>query len=127
MRYNDTCNGIMDFIFVNLFLYAKENGYKKFNMGLAPFSNVGESKNAFLNERIAQKLYVHSKKIGSIAGLKRFKEKYSTIWEARYFAYRKNSNILSIIISFLIMVYFPKKEQLINRKIDILKNIKTLD
>ena len=105
MRFNDTCNGIMDFIFVNLFIYAKENGYKKFNMGLAPLSNVGESKNAFLNERIAQKLYVHSKKIYSFEGLKRFKEKYCTIWEPRYIAYRKNTNILCVIGSFLLMLY----------------------
>lgn len=123
MRFNDTCNGIMDFIFVNLFIYAKENGYKKFNMGLAPLSNVGESKNAFLNERIAQKLYVHSKKIYSFEGLKRFKEKYCTIWEPRYIAYRKNTNILSVIGSFLLMVYLPKKDKMLNSNIDFFKNI----
>lgn len=123
MRFNDKCNGIMDFIFVNLFIYAKENGYKKFNMGLSALSNVGESKNAFLNEKIAQQVYVYGKKIYSFEGLKRFKEKYCTIWEPRYIAYRKNSNLLSIIISLLIMIYLPKKEKLLNNNVDIFKNI----
>lgn len=123
MRFNDTCNGIMDFIFVNLFIYAKENGYKKFNMGLAPLSNVGQSKHAFLNERVAQQLYTHSKKIYSFEGLKRFKEKYCTIWEPRYFAYRKNSNILGIIISFLLMIYLPNKDNSIDGKITSSKDI----
>jgi len=123
MRFNDTCNGIMDFIFVNLFIYAKENGYKKFNMGLAPLSNVGESKHAFLNERIAQQLYTHSKKIYSFEGLKRFKEKYCTLWEPRYFAYRKNSNILGIIISFLLMIYLPNKDKSIDSNISSSKDV----
>ena len=109
MRFNDTCNGLMDFIFVNLFIYAKENGYKIFNMGLAPLSNVGISKHAFLNEKIAQQIYIHSKKIYSFEGLKRFKEKYCTIWEPRYFAYKKNTNLLGIIISFVSIIYLPKK------------------
>ena len=103
--------------------YAKENGYKKFNMGLAPLSNVGESKHAFLNERIAQQLYTHSKKIYSFEGLKRFKEKYCTLWEPRYFAYRKNSNILGIIISFLLKIYLPNKDKSIDSNISSSKDV----
>ena len=67
MRFSNTCNGIMDFIFVNLFMYAKDNGYTSFNMGIVPLYNVGLSKHAFLNERIAQTyicmviIYIHLK------------------------------------------------------------------
>jgi len=92
-------------------------------MGLAPLSNVGESKHAFLNERIAQQLYTHSKKIYSFEGLKRFKEKYCTLWEPRYFAYRKNSNILGIIISFLLMIYLPNKDKSIDSNISSSKDV----
>ena len=33
---------VMDFVFTSLFLYGKERGYKRFNMGMAPLSSVGE-------------------------------------------------------------------------------------
>lgn len=123
MRFSNTCNGIMDFIFVNLFMYAKDNGYTSFNMGIVPLYNVGLSKHAFLNERIAQHIYMYGNNIYSFEGLKRFKDKYCTIWNPRYFAYRKGTNLLGIIISFISMIYLPKRESNITTYFKIVKNV----
>lgn len=114
MRFSkDTCNGIMDFLFVNLFQYAQEKGYSKFNMGMSPLENVGISKYSFLNERIAQQVFIKGQRIYSFAGLKKFKEKYCDIWEPRYIAYRKDTSILSVSISAALLIYksdtAPKK------------------
>ena len=52
MRFkNIELNGIMDFIFVNLFEYGKENGYEFFNLGLVPLADVGESNYSFIREK----------------------------------------------------------------------------
>ena len=58
MRFkNIELNGIMDFIFVNLFEYGKENGYEFFNLGLVPLADVGESNYSFIREKIAYQIF----------------------------------------------------------------------
>ncbi len=103
-------NGIMDFLLVKIFEYGKDHGYKKFNMGLAPLSNVGESKYAFLREKIAYQIFQYGNMLYSFSGLKNFKKKYASIWENRYIAYRKNYSILSCVSNVLLIVSRPTKK-----------------
>ncbi|UZN00276.1 phosphatidylglycerol lysyltransferase domain-containing protein [Lysinibacillus sp. MHQ-1] len=44
-------SGTMDFIFLSLFEWAKSEGYRVFNMGMSPLSNVGQSRYSFLSEK----------------------------------------------------------------------------
>lgn len=104
MRFShDTCNGIMDFIFVNLFKWGQEEGYSRFNMGMAPLSNVGRSKYSFLSEKVASQIYSHGQNFYSFKGLKKFKEKYCDIWEGKYMAYRKKTSILTTALQIIIV------------------------
>ncbi len=103
-------NGIMDFLLVKIFEYGKEHGYRKFNMGLAPLSNVGESKYAFLREKIAYQIFQYGNMLYSFSGLKNFKKKYASIWENRYIAYRKNYSLLSSVTNVLLIVSRPTKK-----------------
>lgn len=108
MRFShDTCNGIMDFIFVNLFKWGKEQGYERFNMGMAPLSNVGRSKYSFLSEKIAAQIYSHGQNFYSFKGLKKFKEKYCDIWESKYMAYRKKTSLLTTALQIIIVAEKP--------------------
>lgn len=100
----------MDFLLVKIFEYGKDHGYKKFNMGLAPLSNVGESKYAFLREKIAYQIFQYGNMLYSFSGLKNFKKKYASIWENRYIAYRKNYSILSCVSNVLLIVSRPTKK-----------------
>ncbi|MEG1312593.1 MAG: bifunctional lysylphosphatidylglycerol flippase/synthetase MprF [Romboutsia sp.] len=112
MRFsNDTCNGIMDFIFVNLFKWAKENGYSKFNMGLAPLSNVGTSKYSFLSEKIAAQVYSYGQHFYSFQGLKKFKEKYCDSWDSRYMAYKKKTSLVFTMIQVILLFGKGKDNQ----------------
>jgi phosphatidylglycerol lysyltransferase len=86
-------NGLMDYIFVSLFEWAKEAGYSRFNMGMAPLSNVGSSRFSFLSEKIAAQIFLHGHFIYHFQGLRRFKEKYADYWEPKYLAYRKNAGL----------------------------------
>ncbi len=63
-------NGIMDYMFANIFEYAKENGFKYFNLGLAPLADVGRTKHAFLREKIAYQIFVYGNFVYSFKDLK---------------------------------------------------------
>ncbi|MDU6065324.1 MAG: phosphatidylglycerol lysyltransferase domain-containing protein, partial [Anaerococcus sp.] len=41
MRYEENVDGLMDYLFINIFSYLKENNIKYFDLGMAPLSNVG--------------------------------------------------------------------------------------
>ncbi len=84
MRYSkEAPSGIMDFLFINLFEKAKEDGFQTFNAGMAPLANVGESKYAFLGERLAGLVYRYSQGFYGFKGLRNFKSKYVTEWEQK--------------------------------------------
>ena len=44
---------LMDGLYLKMLLWAKEQGYSKFNMGMATLSNVGQVQFSFYGERIA--------------------------------------------------------------------------
>ncbi|MFS0781857.1 bifunctional lysylphosphatidylglycerol flippase/synthetase MprF [Bacillus sp. 1P06AnD] len=90
--------GTMDAIFIHLFQYAKENGYRYFNLGMAPLSNVGTKNEAFFAERIAANVYNNIQYMYSFSGLRKFKEKYHPKWSGKYMAYRKNKTLVASMV-----------------------------
>ena len=96
MRYNpDTeSNGIMDYLFVEIFLYFKEKGVEYFDLGMAPLSNVGQEEHSFFQEKLAFLVYAFTNRFYSFSGLRKYKDKFSPLWEARYLSYPKDSSLL---------------------------------
>ena len=96
MRYDPKTerNGIMDYLFVRIFLYMKENNVRYFDLGMAPLSNVGQYDHSFLNEKLAFLVYSFTNRFYSFGGLRKYKEKFAPAWEARYLSYPKDSNLL---------------------------------
>ncbi|KMM39181.1 bifunctional lysylphosphatidylglycerol flippase/synthetase MprF [Guptibacillus hwajinpoensis] len=86
-------SGTMDVMFLSLFEWAKAEGYQSFNLGMAPLSNVGQSKYSFLSERIAAQIFLHGHIFYHFQGLRKFKGKYAHNWERKYLAYRKKSSL----------------------------------
>ncbi|KAB2333181.1 bifunctional lysylphosphatidylglycerol flippase/synthetase MprF [Cytobacillus depressus] len=86
-------SGTMDFIFLSLFVWLQEKGYKHFNLGMAPLSNVGLSKFSFFTEKVAAQIYLHGHFFYHFQGLRKFKEKYEVTWVPKYLAYRKKSSL----------------------------------
>jgi phosphatidylglycerol lysyltransferase len=92
MRFRrNSPKGTMDYLILRLVNYAKEEGYRRFNMGLAPLANVGLSKYSFLSEKIAAQIFLHGNQLYQFQGLKKFKEKYTNKWESKYLGYRRKS------------------------------------
>ncbi len=105
MRYGqDAPSGIMDFLFINLFLKGQEEGYQIFNAGMAPLSNVGSSQFAFLGERLAGLVYRYSQGFYGFQGLRNYKSKYVTTWVQKFVAFRKRSSIAFTMLQLMVLV-----------------------
>jgi phosphatidylglycerol lysyltransferase len=110
MRYlPNSPGGLMDALFIHLFEWAKENGYHTFNMGMAPLSKVGETRNSFLRERIAANVFENIQYMYSFAGLRKFKEKFSPQWEPRFMVYSKYRSLPLKMIAVGRLINRPKR------------------
>lgn len=102
MRYDreNAPDGVMDYLFVNLFLHFQAQGKHSFDLGMAPLANVGQLESSFLQERIAFFIYNFTNRFYSFSGLRAYKSKFNPSWQAKYVAYPKRSwlviNMLSI-------------------------------
>ncbi|MGO3170761.1 MAG: bifunctional lysylphosphatidylglycerol flippase/synthetase MprF [Bavariicoccus seileri] len=108
----DPPNGTMDFLFVSLFSYFQEQGYTSFNLGMAPFSNVGHSEQSFWEERIGCFLYEFGNNFYSFKGLRQYKEKYVSTWIPKYTVYTKKSSFFYNMIHLLRVVGKNKNEKI---------------
>ncbi len=88
MRYRSDGPRVMDFLFVSLFLYAKEQGFDVFNLGMAPLASVGVSRGAHGRERLARVLFQHGEHWYNFQGLRQYKEKFEPVWQPRYMGYQ---------------------------------------
>jgi phosphatidylglycerol lysyltransferase len=79
--------GVMDFLFVSLFFYGKEQGFTRFNLGMAPLASVGRFQGAHARERLANLLFRHGENWYNFQGLRFYKEKFDPVWAPRYMAY----------------------------------------
>lgn len=90
MRHGpDVPNGVMDYLFVELMLQLAEEGYKRFDLGLAPLAGVGVgSEKTPVEERALEQISEHLNRFFSYKGLRDYKAKFDPLWEDRFFAYR---------------------------------------
>jgi phosphatidylglycerol lysyltransferase len=79
-------SGIMDYLFIQLFLWGKENGYQRFNLGMAPFSGLESRALAPLWTKIGALLFRTGEHYYNFQGLRQYKEKFDPVWEPRYIA-----------------------------------------
>lgn len=100
----DAPSGIMDGIFISLFKKAQKNGYKVFNLGMAPLANVGESKFSFMNEKFAHLIFRYGSNFYSFQGLRRYKDKFVSVWKPRYIVYRKKGSLVFTMLQLLKIV-----------------------
>ncbi|WP_148611807.1 bifunctional lysylphosphatidylglycerol flippase/synthetase MprF [Aeromonas sobria] len=75
---------IMDFLFVELLLWGKEQGYVYFNLGMAPMSGFNDHPLGSYWDRLGNTLFMRGSRFYNFQGLRRYKEKFSPSWEPRY-------------------------------------------
>lgn len=97
---------IMDYLFIKLFIWAKQLGFERFSLGMAPFTGIepamrasepdlGDNMSIDNSERhpetvgpkwqlITQAVTKYGQSYYNFAGLRQFKDKYNPHWEPRY-------------------------------------------
>jgi len=87
MRHvDDAPKGTMDFLFIELFLWGREQGFHRFSLGMAPLSGLAQHRLAGRWNRFANVVARHGERFYGFSGLRRFKSKFAPVWRARYLA-----------------------------------------
>ena len=87
MRFSDRApKNVMDYLFVKLMLYGKCEGYRWFNLGMAPLAGIEGRQLAPVWAKAGAWLYRHGEHFYNYQGLRRYKEKFDPVWEPRYLA-----------------------------------------
>ncbi len=88
MRFRPSApNGVMDGLFAWLLVWARQEGYQWFNLGMAPLSGLEASPVAPLWARVGRFVYGHGESFYNFQGLRAYKQKFDPVWEPRYLAY----------------------------------------
>ncbi|MEO7101260.1 MAG: bifunctional lysylphosphatidylglycerol flippase/synthetase MprF [Luteolibacter sp.] len=77
---------VMDFLFTELFLWGKAEGYRWFGLGMAPLSGMAAHPLAPLWQKLGALIYLRGGAFYNFQGLREFKEKFNPDWEPRYLA-----------------------------------------
>ncbi len=93
--------GIMDFLFVSLFKWAKEKGFSSFNLGMSAFSGVGKNPEDPALERTLHLIYENVNRFYNFKGLHAFKEKFHPTWSPRYLIHPGVVSLPSVSIALL--------------------------
>ncbi len=98
-RREDVPNGIMDYLFVKVFQRAKQQGYARFSLGMAPMSGFEEREHASLEERAIHNFFQRLNFLFSYEGLRHYKGKFAHCWEPRYIIYRNPLDLPRLAIA----------------------------
>ena len=87
MRYaEDAPKDVMDFLFVELLRWGREQGYLAFDFGMAPLAGLEDRPLAPILSRVGRLLFERGEEIYNFRGVHRFKDKYDPVWQPRYIA-----------------------------------------
>jgi phosphatidylglycerol lysyltransferase len=87
MRYRrEVPNGVMDFLFISLFEWGRDNGYKTFSLGMTPLAGLPDNPLAPNYAKLANLIYRHGGHFYNFEGLRKYKDKFHPTWQARYLA-----------------------------------------
>ncbi|WP_339746506.1 bifunctional lysylphosphatidylglycerol flippase/synthetase MprF [uncultured Maricaulis sp.] len=79
-------HGVMDYLFTELGLWGKENGYAVMDMGMAPLSGLEAHRLAPLLTRLGTFVYERAGSLYGFDGLRKYKNKFLPDWEPLYLA-----------------------------------------
>jgi phosphatidylglycerol lysyltransferase len=98
-RRADAPSGTMDFLFVSLFLWARDHGFDTFNMGLCALSGIGEKLSDPPFERLLHWVYEKGNWIYDFKGLYEFKDKFQPDWVPQYLVYPELHSLPAVWIA----------------------------
>ena len=87
MRYNDAApKGVIDYMLIECMLWGKSQGFRWFNLGMAPLSGLEEHALAPAWHKLGRIVQRYGETFYNFEGLRKFKEKFNPVWRPRYLA-----------------------------------------
>ncbi len=77
---------IMDYLFVELIQWGREQGYAAFDFGMAPLSGLDDRPLAPVLSRVGRLIFDLGEEIYNFQGVRGYKDKYDPLWQPRYVA-----------------------------------------
>ena len=100
MRYEPGAgNGLMEYLIISLLLWGKEQGYRWFNLGMAPLSGLEQHPLAPLWNKIGNTIFRFGNEFYNFDGLYQYKKKFDPIWQPRYLAAPPGMSMASALLS----------------------------
>ena len=82
----DSPPSVMEYLFIHLMLWGKQDGYRWFNLGMAPLSGLESHELAPLWNRLGAFVFRHGEHFYNLQGLRQYKDKFDPEWRAKYLA-----------------------------------------
>ena len=91
-------SGVMENLFIELMLWGREQGYREFNLGMAPLSGVSGNALGPLWNRIAGSIFERGETFYNFQGLRGYKSKFDPEWIPRYIAVQSAWSLPSALL-----------------------------
>ena len=102
--------GAMDFLFIELMLWGRAQGYRSFNLGMAPLSGLEAHPLAPAWHRVGNFIFRYGEHFYNFEGLRRYKAKFDPAWEARYLVARGGIALPRVLIDVSVLIAGGVKE-----------------
>ena len=87
MRFRqDAPPSVMEYLFIQVMLWGKQQGYNWFNLGMAPLAGLEDRTLAPLWNRLGAFVFQHGENFYNFQGLRQYKEKFIPEWRPKYLA-----------------------------------------
>jgi phosphatidylglycerol lysyltransferase len=87
MRYNDDApKSVVDFMLIECMLWGRAQGFRWFNLGMAPLSGLEEHALAPAWHKLGRMVQRYGETFYNFEGLRKFKQKFDPVWRPRYLA-----------------------------------------
>ena len=83
----DAPRSTMEYLFIELMLWGKREGYRWFNLGMAPLSGLETHALAPAWHRFGNFVFKYAEQFYNFEGLRRYKAKFQPTWRPRYMAF----------------------------------------
>ena len=95
----DAPPGLMDLLFVRLMQWGKAEGYRSFNLGMAPMAGLAGHRLAPLWHRAGSYVFSRWGALYNFQGLRAYKQKFQPRWEARYLVSPGGAPLARVLMS----------------------------
>jgi phosphatidylglycerol lysyltransferase len=100
----------MDYLFIELMLWGQGQGYRSFNLGIAPLSGLESHPLAPAWHRVGNFIFRHGEHFYDFEALRRYKAKFDPVWEPRYLVARGGIALPRVLVDISMLIAGGMKE-----------------